>query len=442
MKCSIFPKSLSMPTQFLFALALLYALAYPWSCSWAMQGKDGYFTDELPYDPPAIYLTWQRNPSKTMTVQWIVHQNEIQDFIEFRASKDKNLWRGMHAEGIALPGLKRYQLYRAELVNLLPNTEYVFRIGSNGKKYKFLTAPLDLTSPLTFAVGGDIYHDYISSVMETNMHVAKTSPLFVLAGGDLAYTGGKLAQITDGLFLWMSDLFFGSTKMRNNDRWIEFFTTYKKTMITPKGHLIPIIPAIGNHEVHGAYERSSKDAALFYTFFPFPGEKGRNVLDFGDYLSIFVMDSGHTHPIAGEQTEWLATTLLSRKKVPHKFALYHVPAYPCVRNMNNKRSNLVREYWVPLFEAHGIVAAFEHHDHAYKRTHKIRNDKIDPSGVLYLGDGAWGVAQPRYPDTSANRWYLAKTAARRHFIKMTLHGSHRKAEAIDSNGQIFDEVEF
>lgn len=398
--------------------------------------------EEALYDPIALYLTWQRSPTTTMTIQWISLDGTPEDYVEYHVSLSAPLWHSISAERISLPGLKRFQLHRTELTGLTPNTEYFFKIGHKGKIYKFLTAPTNLSSPLTFASGGDIYHDHISNVIEINRQIAKTAPLFVLAGGDLAYTGGKIAQISDGLILWLGEVIFGGKKVRGKERWVEWLTVWKESMITPSGHLIPLVPTIGNHEVHGAYERTPQDAALFYTFFPFPGEKGRNVLDFGDYLSIFVLDSGHTHPIAGEQTEWLATTLLSRQKVVHKFALYHIPAYPSVRNFNNKRSTMVREFWVPLFEAHGIVAAFEHHDHAYKRTFRLRANQLDPTGVLYLGDGAWGVAEPRLPDSSNKRWYLAKSAPKRHFIKMTLKGPRRHAEAIDSIGRTFDEVDF
>lgn len=399
--------------------------------------------EEALYDPLALYLTWQRSPTTTMTIQWVSLKGDDQDYVEYNTSLPAALWHSISAESFNLPGLSRYKLYRTELTGLMPNTEYYFRIGHKGHIYKFLTMPTQITStPITFAVGGDIYHDHISSVMETNQQIAKIAPRFVLAGGDLAYTGGRLAQITDGLFSWLSETIFGGKKARGKERWIEWLIAHKETMITPAGHLIPIIPTIGNHEVNGAYGRAPKDAELFYLFFPFPGERGRNVLDFGDYLSIFALDSGHTHPIAGEQTEWLATTLLSRKKVPHKFALYHVPAYPSVRSFDNKRSQMVRDYWVPLFEAHGIVAAFEHHDHAYKRTYRIKGNQPDPSGVLYFGDGAWGVAKPRLPDTNDKRWYLAKTAPKRHFIKITLKASERHMEAIDSTGKTFDEVTF
>jgi hypothetical protein len=58
---------------------------------------------------------------------------------------------------------------------------------------------------------------------------------------------------------------------------------------------------------------------------------------------------------------------------------------------SGKINHLIREHWCPLFDEYGVQLAFEHHDHAYKRTYPIRKGTVDPRGVVYLGDGAWGV---------------------------------------------------
>ena len=51
--------------------------------------------------------------------------------------------------------------------------------------------------------------------------------------------------------------------------------------------------------------------------------------------------------------------------------------------------------WTPLFEANGYFAAFEHHTHHRKFTHKIKNNTVskDGTGVRYIGDGSWGVPE-------------------------------------------------
>lgn len=402
-------------------------LTFVFSCAVQNCAAEG----EEPYDPIAIYLTWQEDPTTTMTLQWISLKDDIEDNIEYHAAHS-SFWTGAQGEHHLIPGLPRYMLHRVELKELRPNTNYRFRIKKNGRIFKFQTMPTRQTDPITFIVGGDIYHDHLSNVLETNRVAAQTSPLFALLGGDLAYTGGGIS-----FFSRLEASIFGNRSNRNIERWIEWLTAWKETMVTPDGRLIPLVPCIGNHDVEGSFGRKIADAQVFYTLFSFPGTKGYGTLDFGDYMSVIVLDSGHTHPVEGEQTKWLAKSLSERKDVTHKFALYHVPAYPSARSFYNKRCSTVRQNWVPIFETMGLTAAFENHDHAYKRTKLLRGNKVDPSGVLYMGDGAWGVTEVRTPDY--NRWYLAKSSAARHFIKVTLNGKHRQFTAIDHTGKVIDE---
>src|SRR5262249_10261743 len=152
-------------------------------------------------------------------------------------------------------------------------------------------------------------------------------------------------------------------------------------MIDSQGHLIPAIAAVGNHDLVGQFDQTPKQAAIFSTLFPMPGKRIYNVLDFDPYLSIVILDSGHANPVGGDQAKWLKNALEQRPQVPHRFALYHLPAYPSVRDYDNDLSATIRQEWVPLFEQGGIHAAFEHHDHAYKRTHPLLKGRIHPQGV-------------------------------------------------------------
>ncbi|MEE9405555.1 MAG: hypothetical protein V3V20_11740, partial [Algisphaera sp.] len=106
-----------------------------------------------------------------------------------------------------------------------------------------------------------------------------------------------------------------------------------------------------------------------------------------------------------------------RPDVLHRFAAYHVPAYPAHRPYETHHSASARTHWVPLFEEHQIDAVFEHHDHAYKRTHLLRGDQPHPQGILFLGDGAWGV-EPRSVDPT--RPYLAVAKSSRNVIRVEL----------------------
>lgn len=376
----------------------------------------------LPFDPDILYLTWQSHPESTMTIQWISDKSHHEDSVELSDGSTWHLEQGKHSY---LSPEKSYLVHRVVLTHLQPNTQYAFRLDPEGKIYKFRTLPDTLNKPLQFVVGGDMYHDGLSYLMEMNRQAAATNPAFALLGGDLAYANGHQS-------IWQSiGSFFGMVDEKVTP-WLEFLRAWKSTMITADGNLIPIVTTLGNHDVVGGFNQTPDSAKIYYKLFPVEGYR---VLDFGNYMSVVILDTQHTHPIIGAQSIWLANCLLTRHSVPHKFALYHVGAYPSVRNYNDDIHAAIRYAWVPAFETFGINAAFEHHDHSYKRTFPLRNGKVDPKGVVYIGDGGWGVKKARRPK---KRNYLAMSAASRNFIKVTISPDERFFEAINERGEVFD----
>lgn len=377
--------------------------------------------------PFAVYLTWQKSPDTTMIIQWITSSKDGDDQVYFSDTGDAN-WEEKKAVHTPFPENKPYFLHRIEIENLKPNHLHHFRIGKEKTIYKFKTLPsvLDDTS-LTFVVGGDAYHDSLDLLKSTNKQAAKKNPHFALIGGDIAYSAGR-----------SSLLFHLKLSSEDVDRWLQFLKAWHDDMVTEDGLLIPILTTIGNHDVMGRFDQTPKEALYYYTFFPTPKNQGYNVLDFGNYLSLFILDTNHTHPISGKQTEWLQDVMSKRKFIPFKMALYHVGAYPSVRSFYNSVAKKIRKHWVPIFEENHLKIAFEHHDHAYKRTHPIRNGAVDPEGILYIGDGAWGVEHPR-KSKNLDKWYLAKAVPLSHFVHVTIKDKYVYIKAFDSNGNAIDE---
>lgn len=379
-----------------------------------------------PQPPPGLLLTWQRDPTTTMTIDWHRRAHELSQppVVEARP-KGTERWTAFKATRLDFPNSDR-KIDRVELTNLRPATEYEFRGGAGSPIYYFRTAPATLEKPLTFAIGGDTRHrqDWLE---EMNRVAMKYNPEFVVWGGDLAYADGKLENV---------------------ERWYEWFDANMKTLIAPDGRVLPILAAIGNHEVlGGAHQDRMKDhaarqkfAPFFYALLAFPGDPGYGVIDFGDYLSFVFGDSGHSNPITGKQTDWLKQTLAKRRSVPHLIPVYHVPGFPSHREYEKDNSREIREHWVPLFEANGVQVAFENDDHAFKRTVPIRRGKKDPSGIVYFGDGSWGVG-PRPVHDPDHTWYLEKAKSVRHGMIVTLTPSGKRILALDNNGETLDELE-
>jgi acid phosphatase type 7 len=388
-------------------------------------------------DPLGMILTWQQDPTTTMTIDWHTSENGSMRFIEYKPVMS-DTWNRESSSTMPFPFSERI-IHRVELTNLSPDTEYHFRFGEGTRIRKFRTMPEHANRPIRFAAGGDIRHR-IEWMDQTNRRVAIYEPDFVLWGGDLAYADGREERLY---------------------RWYEFMDSIMNTLITADGRMIPVITSIGNHEVRGGYfhrdeherregltsysqtdESRGQIAPYFYSLFAFPGQPGYNVLDFGDYMSLIILDTDHSNPIEGKQTEWLEKVLSEREGVPHLFPNYHVPAYPSVRNPGSTSQTRVRENWVPLFEKFGVRTVFESHDHIYKRTYPIREGEISADGIVYLGDGSWGVGtRPigRDHGDDGSAWYLQRAASERHAIITTIQGNSQHFLVINEKGKVIDE---
>jgi len=357
--------------------------------------------------PLAVYLTWIDNPLTTIEVMWLTTN----------ADCGQLTWNGQTIEALHknLPQLPA-TLHQVSLKGLTPGEKYSFSLED--EKYQFSMPRPEL--PCHFIVGGDCYHDEKEIYFKMLRTIAEKKPDFVVFGGDLAYSVQKKAG------------------PEHPERWITFLsglTDYMK-----KGdELIPVLTAIGNHELLGGYGQTPEKASLYYSLFP---GNGFRKLQFDHYLNLFILDSGHTHEIAGAQTEWLKKALENPSNIPYSFAVYHVPAFPTVRPYTYSYSKEIRKNWVPLFETFKLTAAFEHHDHTLKRTFPILNkDAVKTGGVVYFGDGTCGVGDPRVPKEVGTVWYLAYSKQAQAVWDVTLTKEKALFQAISADGTILDKTE-
>ncbi len=365
-------------------------------------------------EEPSVWLTWRDDPTTTMTVMWLTNKSESSNAIAFQ-KKGESKWHHTEGKSWELPNKKPYLIHRVDLKRLKPDSIYRFKVGKKSTSLSLRTMPAKLSNPIRFITGGDAYHKNFKRFQTMTRRAAKESPRFAIIGGDISYASAT------------------KNKPEKWDKWLEFFSCWSKEMKDRDGCLIPLLVTIGNHEVSGSFNRSMKEAPFYYLFF----EKATYDLSFGSYLHLTFLDSGHTQKIKGKQTKWLEKVLKKNKKHTHRFAIYHVGAYPSSNDFDFHASKAVRKHWVPLFEKYKINACFESHDHAYKRTHPLLNGKKNPDGVVYFGDGSWGVA-PRKPES---RPYLAQTAQKQQVLLVEIGKSGRKFWAIDAKGKKIDHYE-
>jgi hypothetical protein len=359
-------------------------------------------------DPLALYLSWYGDPTTTMTIQWHTSIEEASDVVEIQPLLGE--WtkvEGSHLE------LSERLVHKVELTNLSPDTEYSFRFKDKSI-YKFRTAPSILKEPLRFVIGGDLYQSE-ERFREMCRTVKELDPLFAVLGGDIAYA------INANPFRLHSSA---------KKRWFSFLQEWKEEMISPEGQVIPLLIVPGNHDI--APDKSD----LFFDLFAFPDKTIYRAIDFGNYLSLILLDT-ELAPIEGKQTDWLNNALDERKGIPFCFPVYHKAAYPSVYSFTGEIPQKIRTHWCPLFDRYGIPVAFEHHNHTFKRTYPLKGNKKDASGVIYLGDGCWG-ATPRSPK---DRWYLEKREKKNNVYFLELSPKSAKIEAIGLGGEKIDGLE-
>jgi hypothetical protein len=203
-----------------------------------------------------------------------------------------------------------------------------------------------------------------------------------------------------------------------------------------------MLVTIGNHEVEGGFGMKPENAPFFYSLFG--GEPAKFTdgayanYDFGNYLRLIALDSDHTKSIPS-QNSWLEQSLKEGEAFDFVFPAYHVPAYPSYRPFTGSGSTEIRKNWTPLFDKYKVPIVFEHHDHAYKRTHPLVNQEIVKEGVVYLGDGSWGRA-PRKLNSTV-RPYLAVAKSSLNIIKVTVDMNKVLFEAYNEKEEIIDSFE-
>lgn len=394
-----------------------------------------------PSDSPpwhSVHLTWQGDTSTTMTVNLVVEADGVGERLPRSADIE---WQptGSAGEPVAIPGepleiagVPDVRVYRFEMRDLKPGASYGFEVlldgRSVGRERSFRTVPPD--GPVRLAVGGDVGTEPLSLALLAQ--AASRSPHLLAIGGDLAYANGLTSR-------W--------------PRWRTWLEHVTEALVTPDGHTVPLVVAIGNHEVNVGREGGVPPSAppelqapFYFGLFAQNQGGGASLVDggatyfrrgLGSAGALYVLDSDHLVPY-DDQAAWLAEHMEADTQTPNRVAVYHVPLYPAHRSYEDSAEG--RAGWEEVFHTGRLTAAFENHDHVFKRSHPIRLGEVVEAGegVLYLGDGCMGQGA-RTVDL-VERWYLAKSASEPHFWTAELSGEGTVFRAFDEEGRLLDIV--
>lgn len=372
-----------------------------------------------------VLLTWRsEDTSRTMTVLYQTQDDPGVSRVFYdttsRHGEPRKYRFQQNGTGDRFNELNR-MIHTVELTGLQPATTYLFVIADahrvRSKEMKFRTLPAD-GSTIRIVAGGDI--GTTDEARALSRQAAKANPDLAIVGGDVAYANGKLG---------------------NAELWDEWLRDWTDTMITADGRLIPLIAAIGNHEVDPAKGASPAEKAPFYLRYLHQDDANGTYFSrtIGANIGLVVLDSSHLHRADGPQKAWLELQLERYQDRPYRFAVYHRPLYPGGRYPGyepGEAEDLISA-WLPAFDRFHLTLGLENHYHTHKRTKVLAHNAVsgDGRGTVYLGDGAWGQ-KPR--EVVPGLWYLQKALSRNHVWIVDVSVDGITFQAIDADGNRFD----
>jgi hypothetical protein len=323
--------------------------------------------------PAHLRIVWTEDPSTKATVSWSTSTagSSHEVYLDTQP-RGGNLGAYAHrvpaqVNGPYASGGPFY--HHAQLTGLRPATTYYFVLVSDGNvstERHFVTAHEDDRN-FRLMFGGDSRTGVADrrKMNQLMAHLTEQDP------GIAAFAhGGDYIDVATDWSQWGS--------------WLEDHAL----TFTASGRVLPIIPARGNHE---------GDGVMYNRVFGFPG--GASVDYFttrlGEHVTFITLDSNSS--MGGDQRAWLEQQLQAAQSGRWIIPSYHRPAYPAVKTPGG-----AKQFFVPLFEKYDVDVVCESDGHALKRTVPIRNDRYDPTGIVYVGEGGLGVPQ-RAP---IKQWFL------------------------------------
>jgi predicted phosphodiesterase len=293
------------------------------------------------------------------------------------------------------------RLHSVRLTGLQPDTEYMYQVQSPGIEDEietFRTAPGPEGEVTAVVVGdtgsGDTPQERLSNVM------LEIEPDLVLHTGDVVYPRGGECGYEE-----------------------RFYEPYNELIASA-----PVYPVLGNHDV------LSENGEPYLTAFDLPAESSDTErfysFDYGP-LHVAALDSelyyGDNSIPAEEQKAWLREDLRTTDR-PWKIVVIHRPPYNS--SPYHGADPRVLEDLVEIFEEGGVDVVFAGHEHAYERLNPI-------DGVQYFVTGGGG-GDLRGGGTSE---LTAAAALTYHVLRMEASPQRLLIEAIDIDGEVFDQVE-
>jgi hypothetical protein len=308
-----------------------------------------------------------------------------------------------------------YEQYQADLVGLKSGRDYVYSAMVNGQPIGDIQSCHFHTAgpgPFDFLVFGDSGQATPEQLAIASC-IAAEHPSFILHAGDIAYMDGTFAQYHANYFRYYGALM----------SCVPFFTTP------------------GNHDY------MTNDAAPYLALHSVP-QRTVPVNDRGRYYSF---DWGNAHIVSldsnasleqavegsGRMLAWLENDLRLTRAF-WRIVFFHHPPYATGLNQGDIHCSWAREKIVPILEKYGVQVVFSGHEHAYHRSHLVRDNTLatDGDGTLYITSGGGGAGlYPVYAHP-----LLAVSKSSHHYIRAEIRGDRLTLRAMGIDGNEIDNV--
>ncbi len=355
-------------------------------------------------EPYHVRYQWPSNdPSTGAGFLWRTDLDTLASIVEY--GTDGELTERVEGYTFLYGGLTANEgpnrMHEAHLCDdLEPGTTYSYRVGGDdhwSPTYTF-TTPQPPGSFDTFRVGfaGDSRGTYevwgqVLAGMESH------DPDFYLFGGDMIDLGPM------------------------QDQWDDWFDATGDLLASKA-----LVPAHGNHEFFATH---------YFASFALPGNEQWFHHQFANLVVLSLNDTvAAAEDIADQQPEYIGQ-VLGNSDADWRFAYHHQSPY--TTNTSHASNMSVREHWVPQYEAYGVQAVLNGHNHTYERSVPIVADtEVAPgAGPIYVVSG--GAGAPLYNNHDPD-WFNVVANPINHYVIIDVTATEAVFTAYDLSGNTID----
>ncbi|MDZ4196879.1 MAG: metallophosphoesterase family protein, partial [Candidatus Izemoplasmatales bacterium] len=331
----------------------------------------------------------------------------------FIVPNSKEFFSSISSSGGITYGFTNRKIYSAQITNLDPNQQYIYRIHNGAfasQVYSFQTAPVQETFQF-------VYFTDTQSLQQTHVSIID---------GLLSRVKSDFPEVAFGMI--SGDLVErGSASMH----WDYFFEA--------RANRFSLMSVPGNHDYFTHIEQLQ--SAQYYNLLFANPQNGRSEFLNSSYFikysnTLFIFLDVVKGEYTSEQIAWLQQ-VVNQHRQDFVIVSMHYSAYGTT---HTSTATTIKTTWAPIFENLDIDLVFSGHDHVYARTPQMKNgvESIDVNeGTIYLIGGSGSHKLYSVPQNNTTfEFYLVPTVSTASVV--TISSEAILVQTINKSGVILD----